>query len=71
LCSVGQTIDGKTAQINDIPAVSGLNIYDFALLEKKYTVLMLMEGDTVSRGSISGGGDATRAAPNLFIGGLN
>jgi len=31
----------------------------------------LMEGDTVSRGSISGGGDATRAAPNLFIGGLN
>lgn len=67
----GQTSDGKTAQINDIPAVNGLNIYDFVLLGKKYTVLMLVEGGTVSWGSISGGGDATWTAPNLFIGGLN
>lgn len=69
--STGGLTDGKSAQINDVPAQNGLNIYQLLLNGKKYSVFVKVEGGKVSWGSIAGGGDATWADPNLFIGGLN
>jgi len=63
--------DGKTAQISNVPAQNGLNIYQLLLRGKKYSVFLKVDGGTVSWGSITGGADASWSKPNLFIGGLN
>lgn len=64
------TADKTDAQVNNVPAQEGLNIYDFEILGQKHTILVKVQNGSVEWGSMSGGGDANWGAPNLFIGGL-
>ncbi len=58
----------KSAQINNVPAQDGLNIYSLLLGGKKYSVFLKVDSGAVSWGSIAGGGSANWSAPNLFVG---
>jgi hypothetical protein len=63
--------DGRSVQVNRVPAAEGLNIYDLVLAGRKFTVLVKVTGGQVTFGTLAGGGSPTWTAPNLFVGGLD
>gem|GEM_PF-1383447 len=64
----GSSGSDDTAQVNQVPAQNGVNIYQLDVLDKSYTVVVKVAGGEVSWGSITGGASATWGAPNLFLG---
>lgn len=61
------------ANINNVPAVNGMNLYNLEMRGNKYLVLVKVENRQVKWGTISGGGNGTYNSDIkvLFVGGLD